>query len=158
MGRTRNVALMAFGVCLGFWSGAALAQDDGRDAWLLAPCSSCHGTFADGVKEDGGSEFPDGPSLRRTRLDPEEILMTVRCGRPGTPMPSFDPGAYTEFACHDLPLGPRPETLFGFPPMDDRTILEVVDFLVANFVGKGRVTRDECTRLLGRADLCGEYR
>jgi hypothetical protein len=45
-------------------------------------------------------DFPIGANLRTTRLDPAALKMTIRCGRAGTSMPSFDEGAYTTRECY----------------------------------------------------------
>src|SRR5258705_13860117 len=45
-------------------------------------CQACHGWAADGRKMD--SQMPDGSNLRETRLDRARLILTVKCGRPGT--------------------------------------------------------------------------
>ena len=81
------VSILAF-------AAPARAQDKveaGLEVWKGAACASCHGVFGQG---GGGGEQPEGPSLRRTQLDKDNLKETVRCGRPGTPMPYFLRGAY----------------------------------------------------------------
>ena len=47
-------------------------------------CQSCHGWAGDGRKMD--SQMPDGANLRETRLDRAVLIMTIKCGLPGTGM------------------------------------------------------------------------
>src|SRR5215510_16090229 len=73
-------------------STVAFAQNEdvvkaGLAAWRNSGCADCHGAFANGEKER--DESPTGADLRRARLSGEEIKLTIRCGRPGTGMPSF---------------------------------------------------------------------
>ena len=80
------------------FSTVTAAQNDGRvkaglTTWKTAGCVDCHGPFADGNQDD--DDFPAGADLRTTRLDAAAIKLTIRCGRAGTGMPSFDEGAYT---------------------------------------------------------------
>src|SRR5436853_2399895 len=90
------------------------AQDNekvsaGLWTWKTSGCVDCHGPFADGDRED--DDFPIGANLRTTRIDAAAFEMTIRCGRAGTGMPSFDEGAYTVRPCYGRPLGPAPDNL-----------------------------------------------
>ena len=132
---------------------------EGLAVWKRAPCKECHGTFADGRKDDpGGSEFPDGPNLRRTRLDRAAVLETVRCGRPGTDMPSFVAGAYTESLCYGLPPGPVPDNVAQLTALSPRDVEALVDWLFAEIVGRGPATRAECIAYFGNARFCTGFR
>src|SRR5258708_5502179 len=85
----------------------------GLDIWKSSGCADCHGPFADGNPEDG--DFPIGANLRTARLDRAGLKQTIRCGRPGTGMPSFDGGAYQAGACNGRPAGSTPEHLQPTP-------------------------------------------
>src|SRR5213593_1029894 len=63
-------------------------------------CQACHGWAGDGRKMD--SQMPDGSNLRETRLDRARLIMTIKCGRPGTGMPAFDKFAYTDGRCYGM--------------------------------------------------------
>src|ERR1700745_29910 len=63
-------------------------------------CQTCHGWAADGRKMD--SQMPDSPNLRETRLDRARLIMTIKCGRPGTGMPAFDKFAYSDGRCYGM--------------------------------------------------------
>ena len=83
-------------------STITLAQSsDGVNAglamWKTAGCADCHGPFADGDRED--DDFPIGANLRTSKLDAASLKMTIRCGRAGTGMPSFDEEGYTTREC-----------------------------------------------------------
>src|SRR6266852_5716697 len=99
----RKFAFSASGVILAFvvaalaYSTATLAQNNdkvkaGLAIWKTTGCADCHGSFADGDRED--DEFPIGANLRTTKLDLAALKMTIRCGRAGSGMPAFDDGAY----------------------------------------------------------------
>ena len=117
------------------------AQQAGAALWGRSGCAACHGNLAAG---DGDPAYPAGPSLRRTRLEREQLAATIACGRPGTDMPLNLKGAYTEVACYGLPLGAPPAEVKGKGFLSAEEISTLVDFLVANVVGKTRITRDNC--------------
>jgi hypothetical protein len=150
MGRISTCAttwVVAAAACL-LHATAGLAQDDakiraGLETWRSSGCVDCHGPFADGNRDD--DDYPMGANLRTTRLDAAGIGLTIRCGRPGTGMPSFDGGAYTVRACYGRPLGAAPDNLQPTPrtlSLDE--IDALVKYLQARIVGHGRVTREEC--------------
>src|SRR5215467_7054492 len=92
---TRTAILTVAAIALAC-STAAFAQNDdkvkaGLAAWRNSGCADCHGAFANGEKER--DESPTGADLRRARLNTEELKLAIRCGRPGTGMPSFEDGA-----------------------------------------------------------------
>jgi len=128
---------------------AASAQDEqkvkaGLEVWRSSGCSDCHGAFANGEKER--DEAPTGADIRQSRLDAAGLKVVISCGRPGgTGMPSFDEGAYKVRACYDRPLGPAPDNLYPAPrTLTPAQIDDVVTYLRARIVGKGRVTKQEC--------------
>jgi mono/diheme cytochrome c family protein len=114
----------------------ALAQDSsnltaGQNVWNRAGCFNCHGENAGG---GNGGDSPVGPSLRTTALDKETMALIVSCGLPGTPMPSWLKGAYTEVECYGMPLGSPPAGLSVPRPFTAEEITALVDFIFANFV------------------------
>jgi len=141
----------------------AVAQNSDRAkaglaVWKTAGCADCHGPFADGDRED--DDFPIGVNLRTTRLDPAALKMTIRCGRPGTGMPSFDEGAYATRECYGRPLGARPDNLQPTPSM---LTLDEIDFVIAylqaRIIGRGKITREEClSYYVDQADTCEDYK
>jgi mono/diheme cytochrome c family protein len=93
--RTRTAILTITAIAL-TCSTAVFAQNEdkvkaGLAAWRNSGCADCHGAFANGEKER--DESPNGADLRRARLNTEELKLAIRCGRPGTGMPSFEEGA-----------------------------------------------------------------
>jgi mono/diheme cytochrome c family protein len=116
---------------------APLAQDAariaaGEEAWNKAGCPPCHG--ADGEGGTGG-EFPAGPSLRKTRLDRATLTETISCGLPGTEMPAWLDGAYTQRPCYGFSAGP-PDGTTLIPVLSADEIEALVDYLLAKIVGK----------------------
>jgi mono/diheme cytochrome c family protein len=130
----------------------------GLATWKTAGCVDCHGPFADGDRED--DDFPIGANLRTTKLDAGALKMTIRCGRPGTGMPSFDDDAYTMRECYGRPLGARPGNL---QPSSRTLSLDevelVIAYLQARIIGRGKITREECLAYYdGQADTCEDYK
>src|SRR5712671_597099 len=108
-----NMLYLAVGTLM-VLSTSAIAQDAarlaaGEAAWDKAGCPQCHGASGEG---GSGGESVAGPSLRTTRLAKESLIDTIGCGRPGTQMPSWLAGAYTEIPCYvvkgPVPAGARP--------------------------------------------------
>jgi mono/diheme cytochrome c family protein len=135
-------------------SAAALAQSEdkvkaGLAAWRNSGCADCHGAFANGEKER--DESPSGADLRRTRLNADELKLAIRCGRPGTGMPSFEDGA------SGCPAGGG--ELYPAPAKLSREEIDnVVSYLQARIVGKGKVTKQECLLYYtDKPDWCDDY-
>ncbi len=105
----------------------------GEAAWEKAGCLQCHGASGEGGT---GGEFPAGPSLRATLLDRAELVETIRCGRPGTEMPAWLAGAYSEISCYGIPKGPPPAGLELTRVLTANEIEALADYLMANVVGK----------------------
>jgi mono/diheme cytochrome c family protein len=128
---------------LGFTVGmtlctSAFAQDAarlaaGEAAWDKAGCLQCHGATGEGGV---GGEFPAGPSLRQTRLDRAALVEAVSCGLPGTQMPGWLDGAYTQRSCYGFPQGPAPDGTTLMPVLSANEVEALVDYLLATIVGR----------------------
>jgi mono/diheme cytochrome c family protein len=105
----------------------------GEAAWNKAACLQCHGSAGEG---GSGGEFPAGPSLRTTQLNRVLLVDTIRCGRPGTQMPAWLDGAYTQISCYGLPKGPPPAGLELTPVLSADEVDALVDYMMAKMVGK----------------------
>jgi mono/diheme cytochrome c family protein len=105
----------------------------GEAAWNKAACLQCHGSAGEG---GSGGEFPAGPSLRTTQLNRVLLVDTIRCGRPGTQMPAWLDGAYTQISCYGLPKGPPPAGLELTPVLSADEVDALVDYMMAKIVGK----------------------
>src|SRR5262245_65446921 len=126
---------LAFGTTL---CVSAFAQDEarlaaGEAAWDKAGCLQCHGSAGKG---GAGREFPAGPSLRKTRLDRAALVEAISCGLPGTQMPSWLDGAYTERSCYGFPPGPPPDGTTLTPVLSANEVEALVDYLLASMVGR----------------------
>ena len=105
----------------------------GEAAWNKAACLQCHGSSGEGGT---GGEFPAGPSLRTTQLNRAMLIDTIGCGRPGTQMPAWLDGAYTEISCYGLPKGPPPAGLDLTPVLSGDEVEALVDYMMAKMVGR----------------------
>jgi mono/diheme cytochrome c family protein len=145
--------LLLAGVALTY-STATFAQNEdkvkaGLDLWRGSGCADCHGAFANGEKER--DEAPTGADLRRARLTAAELKLTISCGRPGAGMPAFDDGA----SCAGRPAGdlyPAPRKL------SSSEIDDVIAYLQARILGKGRITKQECVLYYyDKPDWCEDH-
>ena len=125
-----------------------------------ADCRACHGWAADGRKSD--NQMPDGPSLREKKYTRALLVLTIKCGRPGTSMPAFDKFAYSDGRCFNMKqadLAKYP-TRMPDPPatLQPREIDYIADFLIAKVVGKGPLDRAACVEFWGTdADVCRDF-
>ena len=123
-------------------------------------CQACHGWAADGRKMD--SQMPDGPSLREIRLNRNALVLTIKCGRPGTSMPAFDKFAYSDGRCYNMKQADLASfaTRMPDPPatLQQREIELVADFLFQKAVGKGPMDHAKCVEYWGSdVDACKEF-
>jgi hypothetical protein len=147
---------------LAFPLSPASAQDAsyGRRLFLeKATCDYCHGWAGDGA---GQGQSPGGAAnLRRSQLARDQLIMVIACGVPGTAMPHFDELAYTDTRCYgqtEADLGPRTPPLPPSTTLPRREIEVLADYLLAEVIGRGPITRDECFEKLGeRVRSCSDY-
>ncbi len=142
-GRHRGRRRISRSICAGIWFGAAFsasafAEDEarltaGEAAWDKAGCLQCHGATGEGGV---GGEFPAGPSLRKTRLDRAALIEAISCGLPGTQMPGWLDGAYTQRSCYGFPPGPAPDGTALMPVLSANEVEALVDYLLAKIVGR----------------------
>ena len=123
-------------------------------------CQSCHGWAGDGRKMD--SQMPDGSNLRETRLDRARLMMTIKCGRPGTGMPAFDRLAYSDGRCYGMKQADLQKLGTTMPDpaatLQVREIEQVADFLFAKVVGKGPMDHAACVEFWGSdVEACKEF-
>jgi hypothetical protein len=123
-------------------------------------CQACHGWAADGRKTD--NQMPDGPSLRETQLDRDNLILAVKCGRPGRGMPAFDRLAYSDGRCYGMKQADLKRLGLGLtdPPatLQPREIETLTDFLFAKIIGKGAMNRARCAEYWGsEVEVCREF-
>lgn len=132
-------AIRAFGALVlgaGLSAVPALGQDEaqvatGKQVWSDAGCSNCHGPRGQGgISVD----FPRGPSLRTTALDKETMLEIIKCGIPGTRMPAWLKGAYTEVECYGEPTGSLPSGMTVPAAFTEDELTALVEYIFATFV------------------------
>ena len=123
-------------------------------------CQACHGWAGDGRKMD--SQMPDGANLRETKLDRGDLIVAIKCGRPGRSMPAFDRLAYSDARCYGIKqadLKSRGLSMTDPPAtLQPREIELLADFLFARIIGKGPMNRASCVEYWGsEAEVCGEF-
>src|SRR6266436_6769090 len=161
--RGASAVILTLAVAVLAYSTIAFAQNNdgvkaGLALWKTAGCADCHGPFADGDRED--DDFPIGANLRTSKLDAAALRTTIRCGRAGTGMPSFDEEAYTTRECYGRPQGSRPGNLQATPRMLSLDEIDaVIAYLQARIIGDGKITREEClTYYEDQPDTCEDYK
>jgi len=155
---------MALGLLTGsVASASAQAPEDiaaGMSIFMQkGDCQACHGWAGDGRKMD--NQMPDGANLRALKIDRETLIVTIKCGRPGTGMPAFDKLAYSDGRCFGMKaadLAARGLDLADAPStLQPNEVGYLVDFLLAKVVGKGDMTRAQCAEYWGkRVEACEE--
>jgi hypothetical protein len=140
---------ISLAVCLPLIGGvAAIAQDTtttaaaptpeqvlaGKRVWADAACYNCHGNNGQG---GNSKDFPHGPSLRTSQLDAETTLEVIACGLPGTLMPGWAKGAYTERPCFGE-TGPIPEETRVLAIYDEQQLDDLMAYIETTFRKKSQ--------------------
>jgi len=132
-------------------------RDEGVRVFKSANCVGCHKWTGSGGGGYGGA----AANLRQTTLTREQIVETIRCGRPGAGMPYFERDAYANGECYGL----KKADLAGgqMPPEPDhylrpKEIGAVADYVFSHFKGKGDPTFAECQAFFGTGTrVCDTY-
>ena len=109
----------------------------GEQLWNeTASCRNCHGTKANGVADV--PQEPNGANLHLTKLTPDQLTEVIKCGRPGTAMPYFAAGSYTDKKCYDMTAADVGTAIptSGQPQLAERQINGLVAFIFSRFVGQ----------------------
>ena len=130
------VAIAALLLC----ADGAAAQDVSFGQRLFqekADCQFCHGVNGDG---HGDPRSPGKASdLHKTRLEREQLIEVIACGRPGSEMPHFDKYAYEDKSCYGLTADDLGKNIPPDPhstSLTKREVEAVADFILITFVGK----------------------
>lgn len=146
-------------------AAAALAQGmgaSGEEAGLRvykkANCVGCHNWTGSGGGGYGGASA----NLRATALTREQILETVRCGRPATGMPYFAREAYSDGRCYGLKTADLPDPQMPPEPqlfLRPSELEAVADYVATRIKGRPEPTFEECQAFFGEATrACNRYR
>ena len=133
-----RLAIAAALVLLG--AEATGAQDPSYGQRLFqekADCQFCHGVNGDG---HGDPRSPGKASdLHKTRLDHDQLVEVIACGRPGSEMPHFDKYAYEDKGCYGLSATELGKNVPPDPHSTSLTKREIgvlADYILTTFVGK----------------------
>ena len=145
------------------WAQAADPSDIAEGGKLFrqkANCQACHGWAGDGRKMD--TQMPDGANLRDTTLDRQDLIMIIRCGRPGTGMPAFDRLAYSDGRCYGLKQADLRASGKRMPDppatLQVREVEAIADFLAAKVVKQGPMDHAKCIEFWGsEVEACDEF-
>ncbi len=125
-----------------------------------ANCQACHGWAGDGRKMD--SQMPDGANLRAIALNRDDLIVAIKCGRPGRGMPAFDKFAYSDGRCYGMKQADLKSRELSMPDppatLQPREVELLADFLFAKIIGKGAMDRAKCIEYWGsEVEACGEF-
>ena len=123
-------------------------------------CQACHGWAGDGRKID--AQMPDGANLRESAMNRELLILTIKCGRPGTGMPAFDRLAYSDGRCFGLKQADLRARKLDLPDppatLQPNEIELLADFMLLKIVGKGPMDRVKCIDYWGsEVEACNEF-
>jgi len=122
-------------------------------------CQACHGWAGDGRKMD--NQMPTGANLRESQLDRANMIMAIKCGRPGRGMPAYDRLAYSDGRCWGMKKSDLKGLTVADPPapLQLREIETLTDFMFAKMVGQGAMDRAKCVAYWGGdSDVCREFK
>lgn len=151
---------LAAACCLTYSAAGAQDTSYGKQVFFeKGQCNQCHGWSGNGQGDDPRES---GANLRASKLDRAQIVETISCGRPGTAMPHFDKFAYTDTRCYGATAADLGDQVPPIPPssyLAKHDIEAVSDYLLANVIGKGEVTYQDCTDQFGEgASACDQYK
>jgi hypothetical protein len=124
-----------------------------------ANCQACHGWAGDGRKMD--TQMPDGANLREIKYGRDDVVLAIKCGRPGRSMPAFDKLAYSDGRCYGMTRAELKARELSLPDppatLQPREIELLADFLFAKVIGQGAMDRAKCIDYWGaEVEACGE--
>jgi len=95
-------------------------------------------------------------------LDRQNLIVTIKCGRPGKDMPAFDKFAYSDGRCYGLKEADLKSRQLSMPDapatLTQREIEAVVDFLLVKIVGQGPMSHTKCVEFWGsNVETCNEF-
>lgn len=136
------------------------SPEAGQAIFKRANCVGCHKWHGDGGGGYGGAAL----SLRKTELDKQQIMETVRCGRPGTGMPYFSRNSYPSDGapqCYNLTsedlesMHVAQANVFLWP----EEIAAVAEYVISSIKGKGEPNLADCIAFFGEdSKACDVYK
>lgn len=155
------VLAASVGFAVGITTASAQMGDPGlgERVWReLSTCAECHGWAGDGVPDIPQRQ---GANLRESLLTPEMVFEVIRCGRPGTAMPSFRRNTWSEIIpCYGMiaPMGGALQPVRSDSPLSDRFTEALVAFVFQDFIGQGPVSREYCEDVFSAGNpRCAPY-
>jgi mono/diheme cytochrome c family protein len=135
-----RLQLVIAGISLILLSDTTRAQDVSFGDRLFhekADCQFCHGVNGDGR---GDPRSPGKASdLHVTKLDREQLVEVIKCGRPGSEMPHFDKYAYEDKDCYGLSaaeLGAQVPPTPHSTSLTKREIEVLADYILTAYKGR----------------------
>ena len=124
--RRRFLHLSAGVAALPIVSRIAMAQSNPSPPRSAAPLAERLAAYAHALRY----EDLDPTTVERVKV---HVIDTIGCGRPGTQMPAWLFGAYTEIPCYGV-KGPAPLDLDRVPVPSVEEVAALVDYMLAKVV------------------------
>jgi hypothetical protein len=141
-------------------SAAENSPESGQAIYKRANCVGCHKWHGDGGGGYGGAAL----SLRKTELDKQQIMETVKCGRPGTGMPYFARDSYPPndaphcYSLTDKDLESMRVAQAGVF-LRPEEIAAVAEYVINLIKGKGDPNLADCIAFFGeQSNACEVYK
>jgi hypothetical protein len=135
----------------------ASSTEDGLRVFKAANCVGCHKWTGSGGGGYGGA----AANLRKTKLDQDQIALTIKCGRITKGMPHFDADAYLDGRCYGMKaaqLAPGMIPPAADHPLRPADIDAVAKYVVERIKGQGEATIDQCRAFFGSGSrVCDMY-
>ena len=151
---------LAAALLIGTSNAAENNPESGQAVFKRANCVGCHKWHGDGGGGYGGAAL----SLRKTELEKQQIMETVRCGRPGTGMPYFSRNSYPPDGapqCYNL----TPKDLESMHVAQANVFLQpeeieaVAEYVISAIKGKGEPNLTDCIAFFGEdSKACDVYK
>jgi mono/diheme cytochrome c family protein len=158
----RGAAALTVLLFAGTSNAADKSLETGQAIYKRANCVGCHKWHGDGGGGYGGAAL----SLRKTELDIQQIMETVKCGRPGTGMPYFYGDAYPKDdadppKCYALSKKDLADLTIAQGGVFLRTeeIAAVAEYVINSIKGKGDPNLADCIAFFGdQSNACEVYK
>jgi hypothetical protein len=109
----------------------------------------------------GGGYGGAAANLRKTKLNLDQIELTIKCGRISKGMPHFDTDAYTDGRCYGMKasqLAPGQIPPEADHPLRPSDIDAVAKYVVEHIKDQGEATVDQCHAFFGTGSrVCDMY-
>jgi mono/diheme cytochrome c family protein len=132
-----RLAVAALAIALPVTAPGETASFGNRLFHEKADCQFCHGVNGDGHGDPRSAG--KGSDLHATKLDRQQLIEVIRCGRPGAEMPHFDKYAFEDDSCFGLSAAQLGAQMPPEPHSTSLTLREIealADYILTTYKGR----------------------